>query len=248
MPRGLAGRGSASRLGGGALQCPRRQRGFTLLELVIAMAFVGLLATGIVLSISTCLNVWRQLTELSDLNQEARAVTEMVSRDLRDCYMGLFNNVGFFSGLPAQQGGAPFDSVALTTGGSSVSRAALLPDEMRSGQQQGHQPVTDYIGVRYEWRAGENGEPAGLYRTTWPVPGVSVIAPAAAAESPDTELISHALTRFELRYFDGTEWSDEYDARDHDNHAPVEVQVRLVVRDEHNREHEFQTLVSTIHD
>jgi len=212
------------------------------------MSFVALLATGIALSISTSLNVWRQLAESSDLNQEARAVTEMVTQDLRNCYMGLFSNVGFFSALPAQQGQPPFDSVEFTTGSSSVSRAALLPDEMRSGQQRVQQSITDYIGVRYGWSAGENGQPAGLYRTTWPVPGVSVIAPAAATESPNTELISHALTKFELRYFDGTGWSGEYDARDHDNHPPVEIQVVLVVRDEHNREHEFQTLVSTVHD
>ncbi|MGD0110443.1 MAG: prepilin-type N-terminal cleavage/methylation domain-containing protein [Armatimonadota bacterium] len=242
----LSCHGNASTFAGGALRRSRRQRGFTLVELVMAMSFVALLAVGIVFSISTSLNVWKQLTESSDLNQEARAITEMVTHDLRNCYMGLFNDVGFFSALPAQEGQAPFDSVAFTTGSSSVSRAALLPDQMRSNQQQ--QPITDYIGVRYEWSAGENGQPAGLYRTTWPVPGVSVIAPAAATESPNTELISHALTRFELRYFDGTQWSDEYDARDYSNRPPVEIQVRLVVRDEHNREHEFQTLVSTVHD
>jgi prepilin-type N-terminal cleavage/methylation domain-containing protein len=228
----------------GAVRVSRRQRGFTLVELVIAMSFVALLATGIALSISTSLNVWRQLTESSDLNQEARAVTEMVTHDLRNCYMGLFGNVGFFSGLPAQEGEAPLDSVELTTGSSSVARAALLPDEMRALQQQS---VTDYVGVRYEWGSGGNGQPAGLYRITWPVPGVSVIAPAAAEEGPKTELISHALARFELRYFDGTGWSDEYDARDHENRPPVAIQVRVVVRDKHNHDHEFQTLVSTVH-
>jgi len=226
----------------------RSQRGFTLLELTIAMTFVALVATGIVLSISTSLNVWRQLTESADLNQESRAVVETISRDLRNSYMGLFRDVGFFTAVPAEEGQAPFDSVEFSADSSSISRAALLPEDLRSGTQEERLPVTDYVGVRYQWSPGGDGVPAGLYRTTWLVPGVGVIAPSASVETESEELISHALTRFELRYFDGKEWATEYDSRDNDNRPPVAVLIRLALRDDHGREHDIQTVVSLIHD
>lgn len=226
------------RAGYRAVAATRRQRGFTLLELTIAMTFVGLLASGIVISISTCLNVWTRSVESADLNQEARAVMEMVSRDLRGCYLGLVQTTGYFTGSPAKPGGVQFDTIEFTTQTSDLSRFALLPDEMRSQKQESRPPISDYVAVHYGWRTGQGVD--GLYRTTWVSPG-AMGEKRGGAES--SELVSTALTSLRFRYFDGAEWDDSFDSSTRSNNPPIAVSVSLTLRDARGQEREFQTVV-----
>ena len=218
----------------------RSRRGFTLLELAIAMTFVALLAGGIAISISTCLNVWRRSMEIADLNQEARAVIETISRDLRGAHLGLYRDAGFFIASQASVSESPFDRIALTTEGSGVSRAALLPDELRAAPQEERPPISDFVGVAYHWAEGERGAPAGLYRTTWVVPLASQwqgITPV------DSELLSSSLTRLDLRYFDGEEWLTDYDSRAEWNRLPAAVYLQFGLLDQRQKEHDFQTII-----
>lgn len=221
------------------------RRGFTLLEVTIAMTFVALLAGGIVLSISTCLNVWKRCVAAADLNQEARAIFEIITRDLRGAHLGLYRNAGLFVAHPAPQGAAPFDGVQLCTESSSVARAALLPDRMRSVPQRLRPPITDYVGVRYEYRAPPRGGPGGLYRTSWVVPGGWIGLPQGAGPGPQrSELISRNMSKLVLRYYDGRKWTADYDAQRRDYQVPAAVSIRVSLRDEQQKEHEFQTAVA----
>jgi len=217
------------------------QRGFTLLELTIAMTFVALLASGIVISISTCLNVWKRSAEAADLNQEARAVMEMISRDIHASYMGLGRDAGFFRGFPSQLGEAQIDSLEFTTESSDAWRVSLLPDELRSGRQNSRPPVTDFVGVRYEWGGGQD-MPEGFYRTTWVVPGGRAVG-GISEGSPSSELVSRALTSLRFRYFDGTQWVASFDAYQGGFRPPFAVFAQLTLRDERGRDHGFQTIV-----
>lgn len=230
----LACRGAGHR----AVAATRRQRGFTLLELTIAMTFVGLLASGIVISISTCLNVWTRSAESADLNQEARAVMEMISRDIRGCYLGLVQTTGHFQGSPARPDGTPFDSIEFTTQTSDLSRLALLPDEMRSQRQDSRPPISDYVVVRYGWRTGQDVD--GFYRSTWVSPGAMG---EKMSSNGSSELVSTTLTSLRFRYFDGAEWDDSFDSATRSNNPPIAVSVRLTLRDAWGQEREFQTVV-----
>lgn len=220
--------------------------GFTLLELTIAMMFVVLLAGGITLTISTSLNVWRRSQEAGDLNQEARAVMELLARDVRGAYLGVDKNVGYFFGMPAAEGQRASDTLELCTGSSALVRAALAPDENRD--QWGEQirpPLTDYVAVRYEFLASTASGREGLYRTTWAVP---IFEWALEEGPPDTpmniELVSEAATDLRFEYFDGEEWVDYWETTEESIELPQAVGIELTLLDARDNEHVYRTTVS----
>ena len=232
--------------------CPRRysegergQRGFTLLELTIAMTFVALVATGIAVSISTCLKVWRSSLEAAELSQEARAVMQMLSRDIRGAHVGLARDAGYFWGTPAEETGTSIDTLELCTESSAPSRLALLPEEVRGEwDQAARPPLSDYVGVRYEERAVEGDEPAGLYRIAYVVPGADPDLPEELGLEPtSTELVSTTVVALSFQYLDGEEWTESWETNLEDTRLPRAVAIELTLRDERERDHAYQTIV-----
>jgi len=232
--------------------CPRRyserernRRGFTLLELTIAMTFVALVATGIAVSISTCLKVWQRSLAAAELNQEARAVMQMLSRDIRGAHVGLRRDAGYFWGTPAGSSGSSIDTLELCTESSAPSRAALLPDEVRGEwDQAARPPLSDYVGVRYEERAADGDEPAGLYRMAYVVPGADPDLPDELGLEPtSTELVSRSVVGLRFEYLDGEEWTGSWETNPEDTRLPRAVAIELTLRDERERDHAYQTIV-----
>ncbi len=209
------------------------------------MTFVALLAAGITLTISTCLNVWQRSVEAAELNQEARAVVELLSRDISGAYLGLERKAGYMSGLPAQEAECPVDRLTVCTGSNSVARAALLPDDLRANWSlETHPPVTDYVAVSYEWLPADVEAPAGLYRAVQLVPrGYDQDPYALATGDMEPDLISEAVVELGLRYFDGQQWMDSWQSTEEDPRLPRAVSIEMILCDARGREHAYQTIV-----
>ncbi len=223
----------------------RARQGFTLLEMTIAMSFVALLAAGITLSISTCLNVWKRSAEAADLHQEARALIELLSRDIRGAYLGLEKTAGYLIGVPAQSGEDAVDTLIMCTESSSLSRTALLPEEMQiEWHPESHPLVTDYVAVRYEQMARKDGGPQGLYRTASVAPNaISGAGLEWQIGEPSPELISTSVTGLQLRYFDGQDWLDAWETTEQDLRLPWAISIQLTLRDARQRDHVYQTII-----
>jgi len=224
----------------------RGSRGFTLLELTIAMTFVVLLASGITLSLSTCLNVWRRSQEAAELHQEARAIMELLSRDIRGAYLGLDKNAGYFLGMPAAEEKVPIDVLEFCTESSSVARLALLPDEERSEWDEVLRPVvTDYIAVRYEYTDTADEMPAGLYRTTWAVPIFEWSLLEFPPNQPlNSELISAAVIALRFQYFDGESWTGTWMTTEDERRLPQAVAIKMTLRDARENDHEYHSIIT----
>lgn len=223
------------------------------------MTFVGLLAAGIVITISTALRVWNRAMRMADLQQEARAVTGLLSRDIRGAYLGLPpDTTGYFVGSVEQndmtaQAGPPIDTLELTTESSSLAEVALLPDDVREDwDQQVRPPVTDMVGVRWQWLAAGDGQPEGLYRVTTVVPSANPefdLDTGAEVGQIAEELISTQVEELRFRYYDGEVWQDSWDWRETENSLPLAVSIELVMREEQTgvpgraRDYTFQTVV-----
>ncbi len=230
-----------------------RAGGFTLIELVLAMTFVALLAGGIVISISTALKAWKRVAEANELNQEARAVMELMARDLRGTYLGLQRDTGFFLGLPAETSGAPIDSLYFTTQSSAAARVGLLPEEvLEDWDQTMEAPVTDLAGVFWGWEEGTTGpgrQPGGLYRTTYVMPVLEQEEEEAQESLVVTgevgsELVSEAVEELRLEYYDGESWGTEWDSRERENRAPLAAAIEFVLRDRREGENVRRSQVS----
>lgn len=216
------------------------------------MAFVALLAGGIVISISTALKVWNRVAEANELNQEARAVMEIISRDLRNAYVGFNRNGGFFVGAPAEDVGSSTDELFFTTQSTSASDLGLLPEEMLAAWDQSEEvPVSDYVGVLWRWEGEE-----GLCRTTFVMPGLETEeqSESEAEQADDTglnvsgeigsEFVSNAIEELRFAYYDGESWQTSWDSRDNDNYPPQAVAIEFVLRDPSERENERGRRVS----
>jgi len=223
------------------------------------MVFVTLVASGIVISISTCLNVWNRATEAAEINQEARAILDMLSRDVQMTYLGLDGKAGYVLGEGPPAGGQPVDTLELATQSSSISRLGLLPEErLPKWDDSERPPVTDYVVVRYEWLAQEGEAPAGLYRTVSVVPTARTEDELELGEPTayevSTELVSTAVARLRYEYYDseGQSWTSSWDTLADRGRALPAISVKLTLRDAgrggrgkraQKRDHVFETTI-----
>jgi hypothetical protein len=130
---------------------------------------------------------------------------------------------------------------------------ALLPDEVRENwDQQVRPPVTDMVGVRWEWLAAGGGQPEGLYRTTSVVPSAEPeidLNTGAELGQVTQELISTEVEELRFRYYDGEVWQESWDWREAGNSLPLAVSIELVMREEQTgvlgraQDYTFQTAV-----
>jgi hypothetical protein len=171
---------------------------------------------------------------------------DLLVRDVRGAYLGIDKRAGYFIGIPALETGRAFDTLELCTASSGIVRAALVPDENRDQWGQGFRPpVTDYIGVRYEYSEADQFAPGGLYRTTWAVPLADFLLDEKLEGTPlSSELISEAVLALRFAYFDGYDWMDYWETTEEDRRLPDAVSIEMALDDARGNEHVYQTIVS----
>jgi len=222
----------------------RSRSGFTLLEVTIAMTFVAVLISGITLTITTCLKVWDRSRETADFNQEARAIIEVLSRDIRGAYLGLNRGGGYFLAAGGSKGQDATPTLEFTTE-SSIIRAALLPEAPQGtdGEQLGA-PATDFVAVRYELLDEREADRPGLYRTSWVAPSAEWLAqPPGLDEAVGTELISASIDDMRLRYWDGESWTDGWESSADNLRLPEAVEIRISLLDARGNEHILESVI-----
>lgn len=212
------------------------------------MTFVAVLVSGITLSISTCLKVWQRAQETAELNQNARAILEVLSRDVRGAYLGLQRRAGYFLGGVSEGTGSLFGGDAVlefTTESSAITKAGLLPVEEREEDvEEIGPPVTDFVAVRYELRSQTATDRDGLYRATWVVPIAEWLEEQPAeTEAVSLELISESVVAFTMTYYDGESWLDEWATTEENLRLPGAVAVELTLLDTRYNEHVYQSII-----
>lgn len=235
----------------GFLQMSSRPRaksaGFTLLELTIAMSFVAALVGGIALTVSTALKVWDRSQEIAEINQEARSVFEVLSRDLRGAYLGLTNNGGYFLGGVGSQHLNTSQSFEFTTESSSLTRLALLPptdiEDWDLETEVLPPPVTDFVAVRYSVIEATPDMSPGLYRLTWAAPTPEWVEERRSeSEAFRIELISPSVNSVRLWYFDGEEWLSAWTTDERNLRLPNAIAVELTLLDKQGNKHSYETI------
>lgn len=158
----------------------RRTEGFTLLEVLIALAILGLAASCAYRVLQTSLLRFRQLSRENRGQREAAVALALLSRDIRSALVLSERPDTIFAGHPEALGDRLDFSRAV--GGSSpdlgVSTVAYFIDEdVRTGE-------------RFLQRSVEAGGDA-------------------AANARTVEVCRH-VARFSVHYFDGESWKDAW--------------------------------------
>lgn len=208
----------------------KRPRGFTLLELVVA-----LLIFSIVLSAALALfEAGRSLTSRaefrSELFQTARAALQAVESDVRGAFM---SEGPFDTGFIGTNGGsdkAPLDGLEVVAVNDQITREAWQVTTSSSRQER-KPPRIDVSRVQYWIEEDKSKAAQGLVRERSKVlnpPGVSV------RRDEDVEEIARNITGLDVRYYDG-QWKQEWDSRKVYK-LPLAVEVTVWVRGEWREE------------
>jgi len=136
----------------------RRERGFTLIEIVVALTILGSLVAMVLTSMQVTVRGRDDLMERLRRPKIANAIISQIIKDLRYLWFGgLTGNAGFV-GRSQQVGGRDGDRIDFIT--ARVARSVPLDEENRSEDA----PQAYLAEVGYALRASDNGQHNELWR------------------------------------------------------------------------------------
>ncbi|MCJ7777706.1 MAG: hypothetical protein MUP16_05265 [Sedimentisphaerales bacterium] len=164
--------------------------GFTLVELLVAStigAFLVLVAVGTLRTVSTSA---KMVTTHIDSTAEVRFASSLIARDLANIFRDPnFAHIKFVGSTGDSQ-----DSTACDLTFYTINRVKARAD----------QPEADVYEVEYYLTRDE--EQSILFRRLWPYPD-----PNSQTEKGGVlTIIAEDIEIFEVRYYDGSEWSNEW--------------------------------------
>ncbi len=159
-------------------------RGFTLLEVMMAMMLAAALAAALAGAFSVGLRAWQRIQQRSDAYQEESAILERMASDLRAaCLRAGEDSAGFQLAPPV---------------GKDKSNASLSFTTLLSDREKGHLPYLADIAYTFDPAAGT------LNRK------VAVVGAAEGDEEEET--VAEDIQHFTLRVWDGENWQEQWPA------------------------------------
>ena len=215
-----------------------RRHGFTLIELVVAMMMVAVLAGSLYGTLRIAFQAKQNAETAIEPSRTAELAMEILRQDFAmavqpnpanvDTSTGttvITGLIGNFEGTDGAGGnGRSNDDVAFYTTADSPQHVAAN-GEIKNIELTMIQPTNsnNYVLVRRVIR--------NLLTSTPP--------------SPDTEVICRNVSAFNVQYYDGAEWLDNWDSTAEDNTIPAAVAVTLELDRSANQGHATQTTTFT---
>ncbi len=193
--------------------------GFTLVELLLALLMTAILAGGLYQALFSGRMAQRRAENSANLNQIGRAVLDMLRRDLESMAQkpGPFNP-GLF-GKNDEASEYPADSLSFL-----ANSAFPLVTSSRQVDYDAADRAIETDLVQVEWGLG-TGEEAGLYRKS-----KRCLTCTLSDDTPAWRVdnVAYEVVGLNFRYFDGTEWTDEWDS-EQSGSFPAAFEVTVVV-------------------
>jgi general secretion pathway protein J len=185
----------------------RGRRAFTLLELLVATAMTAVLAGSLYATLHVAFRARRSALAAVEQVRKAELGLELIRADMESAVVPRGILAGAFVGEEAVGGtGLPSDVLMLhCTGGGA-----------RQTEGGG-----DIRMVELGCKPAEDGKGMLLLRR------VTVNLLTTKVQEPAEEVLCRDVRAFGLRYFDGTDWLDNWDAGTHDNTLPLAIEVTL---------------------
>jgi prepilin-type N-terminal cleavage/methylation domain-containing protein len=217
----------------------RSSRGFTLLELVIALGMVAVLAV----SLYTSIHIAFAATASADAALEPPRTAELALDFIQN---------DFQNAMAPNADGTPYNTVAtsdamtglnltITTSTGGVNQTALAGnfEALQEQDDRGHEaddvvffttaqasPHIDANGeikqVEYALQRGTDGQYDLVRRV-----GRNLLSEQQI--QPDEEVLCRGVDSFSLQYSTGSVWQDTWDSTQEDNTLPAAVQITLVL-------------------
>jgi prepilin-type N-terminal cleavage/methylation domain-containing protein len=212
----------------------RGREGVTLIELLMAVAILGVIATVVAMTLNVGVESWRTGTALADEAHHADAVMEQVVMALRSAYYPEAKDPTYEYGFTHEDGGEAPDAEDVI-GWVKIGNSLIGEDVPWAGASH---------RVELFLKTDDSDEGPGLYVKAWQLVG--------QAEDFDPEedvtalLISDQIVSFDCRMKDPDyketvgepyEWLDEWTAS---NRIPTHVMISIAVKPQKEKEEPLQ--------
>jgi len=188
-----------------------QQTAFTLLEMLVALTLMGLLATGLYASLWTGLRAQRSVQAALKPVRAAGLALQFVSHGLGSALPPTGVLAGPFVGQDATDSGTGKETDTMTW-----FAAAGQPT-------QGASDVVELtLAITSVENTGERVLALGQIR--------NLLAPTE--QEPTQEILCRGVVSLNLRYFDGSDWVDEWESTAYDDTLPAAVEVSLAIERE----------------
>lgn len=185
----------------------RQRRAFTLLELLVATGMTAILAGSLYATLHIAFRARRSALSAVEYVRKAEWALELIRGDIESTVVPRGILAGAFVGEDAADStGRPSDVLMLHCT-ADASRATEGTGDIRM--------------VEFACSADADGEGMILLRR------VTLHLLATKVEEPAEEALCRGVRSFNLRYFDGTEWLDGWDAGMQGNELPLAMEVTL---------------------
>jgi prepilin-type N-terminal cleavage/methylation domain-containing protein len=198
----------------------RDERGFTLLEMLVAVTLVALMAIGLWAAFRISINSWIRGTEFIDRNQRSRSILDLVKKQIASTY-------GLLAPVELETGGALYPVFT----GIDTSVQFISLNSLRFQDNPG------LTLVSYDLVRDPQGEGYALVEREQPYLGLDPSRETAFNDQDEQVItIFDDLTSFTFEYFDpGTadrpsRWVTEWNSREMGK-MPVAVSMTMVSRD-----------------
>lgn len=174
--------------------------GFTLIEVVIAVALLSLVMSSVYGIFTTISTTEQRLQSESELYHQARVIFDRLGRELSGSYLATSNENSAFSA--SNENGTPYLAFTST---SAITK----------GAQQG-----GLVRLRYELSTERNKTVGRLLRSS---------VPLFVPDDPQKgQRLSSQIKQVQWRFYDGNDWQDDWDSSQ-SNTLPQTVEISMTL-------------------
>jgi prepilin-type N-terminal cleavage/methylation domain-containing protein len=214
------------------------RRGFTLLELLVAMSLMVVVASCLYTALYTGFRAYRSAQAAVNPTSTAINVIELLKQDIRGVLPPGGTLAGAFIGTDsAGLKGVDTDSLEFYT-------THVYVDDTQLTGSTTNTPLVGGIGKIGLLLEEDSETKDGTYLLLRQVT-TDLLAPKEM--EPQEQILCRSVASLNFRYFDGSNWLDEWDSTADANSLPLAVEIDLEVahRDKHNQEPQKRRLVQS---
>lgn len=186
-------------------------RGFTLLEMLIAMTMMTIIAASLYTSMSIGFRARESAERAVEKGRSAQIAIELIKNMLASSMVPNGILAGEFEGEDEQDGeGYDADTLSFYTADYNPGEDELASD-------------IEKVEIEMSTR-DETNEQVLIRKVT-----TNLLSPKTL--DPDEEVLCGGVRSLNLRYYNGTDWEDEWDSSDNDNALPEAVEITIMLED-----------------